>query len=153
MSDLPLLIADETQLLDTFVALLKIEQDALKLGQTDPLPEISARKTPLIEQLRRLGDARNRRLAQLQLPSDRPGLEQWARTRPTELKQAVQKLLELASEAQRLNDLNGKLIQMRLQHTQAVLDTLAPPQAGAGLYGPRGHTFYKPSGYRLIDTV
>lgn len=148
------LLARESDLVREFIASLKEEQEALKRGQTDPLASITFRKTELVE---RLNAAEKEREAFLQCTghaSDRDGMLTWLAKNPGD-RAAVDgwaKLMELASEARRLNNLNGRLITMRLQATNQALDVLTHQPQRPALYGRDGLTTPK-TGSRIIDAA
>lgn len=151
MDPLAYVIGQEEAELKLLVAALGEEQDALKVGNTDLLEGLVAAKNRHLEALGRLGQKRNQLLKAARLPADREGLAQWANQSGQQA--LVQGLLAQADEAKELNRLNGQLIALRLNSTQAALAALNPQRAaGQGLYGPKGQTKFT-TGYRLIDTV
>ena len=151
MDPLAYVIGQEEAELKLLVTALSQEMDILKAGHADPLENAVANKTRHIEALARLGRQRNQLLNATRLPDDREGLAQWARGSGHEA--LIQNFLALADEARELNRLNGQLIALRLNSTQAALAALTPHRADEqGLYGPKGQTRYT-TGYRLIDTV
>lgn len=151
MDPLAYVVGQEEAELKLLVAALGEEQDALKVGNTDLLEGLVAAKNRHLEALGRLGQKRNQLLKAARLPADREGLAQWAKQSGQQA--LVQGLLAQADEAKELNRLNGQLIALRLNSTQAALAALNPQRAaGQGLYGPKGQTKFT-TGYRLIDTV
>lgn len=94
--------------LEAFVAVLRREQDALTTGDIDTLAPLIAEKTALAEQLNRISADEAMR---------------WR---------------ELASEARSLNETNGKLIAMRLQHNRQALNVLMTAADAVATYGPDG---------------
>lgn len=151
MDPLAFVIGQEEASLKTFVSTLLEEQNVLKSGNTDALEDIVKKKNQLLETLGRLGHQRNQLLGKARLAEDREGLTQWASHAGQSA--LVEMFLKLADEARELNRLNGQLISMRLNSTQAALAALTPHRAPSqGLYGPKGQTRFS-TGYRLIDTV
>lgn len=96
------------EVLQAFVAVLRREQEALAAGNIDALASLIAEKTALAEHVSRMTAA-----------------------------EAVQ-LRDLAEEARGLNEANGKLIALRLQHNQRALDVLLAAAKSAATYGPDG---------------
>lgn len=94
--------------LQAFVGILRREQDALATGNIDVLAPLIAEKTALAEQLN-------------QLSASEAALYG-----------------ELVSEASALNEANGKLIALRLQHNQQALNVLMAAANTAATYGPDG---------------
>lgn len=103
-------------------------------------------KTRLAARLGELAEQRNQMLAAAALPANKQGMETWlSRLAPVDpVRKSWQNLITLTAEAQALNDSNGKLIGMRLQHNQQALDVLLAAANQASLYGPDGQT--RPSG-------
>ncbi len=94
--------------LQRFVDILRREQDALAGGNIDALPPLIAEKTALAERLNRISAA-----------------------------EAAQ-YRDLVSEASALNEANGKLIALRLQHNQQALNVLLAAANTVATYGPDG---------------
>lgn len=156
MADLSLaaLIDAEKSVVDQFVVLLEREQTALQNGVTEPLPEIADAKAPLTLRLNELAIKRNQALAMAGLPPDRAGIEIWLKRYPqADVADAWQRLHATIAAARELNELNGKLIAMRLQYTSQALNALTVAQRHNGmLYGPDGQA--SPfAGRRIIDAV
>jgi flagella synthesis protein FlgN len=131
----------ELAALQAFCGTLEAEQTALLQADVDALLELSERKTEQVERLSALAGVRAAFLEAQALTADRRGMAQWLGRAPGDasgLARLWQQLLELAAQAQALNQRNGGLIGLRLQHNQAALTTL---QAAA-----RRHTLYRPDG-------
>ena len=94
--------------LQAFVDILRREQDALATGNIDALAPLIAEKTALAEQLNRISTS----------------------------EAALYR--DLVSEASALNEANGKLIALRLQHNQQALNVLMAAANTAATYGPDG---------------
>ncbi|MBI3525177.1 MAG: flagellar protein FlgN [Betaproteobacteria bacterium] len=137
---------EELAALRGFVAILKQEQEALVAGDLERLMPLVKEKTELAARLGQFAEQRSRMLSAAALPADRAGMEKWlARLAPADAAHAAWKsLLGLTSEAHALNQSNGKLIAMRMQHNQQALNVLLAAADQASLYGPDGQT--RPSG-------
>lgn len=131
-------LQQELSALERFVALLQQEQDALVAGNVDALLALSQDKLGKAEQLNALGKQRVTRLQQAGYSGDSAGMTAWLDDKPAIQQQTWERLLELAREAQRLNQTNGKLIQTHLQHNQQALNTLLGAANQAGTYGADG---------------
>lgn len=94
--------------LQAFVELLRQEQAALAAGDIDALAPLITEKTALAERLNRISVDETRRYR------------------------------DLVSEARTLNEANGKLIALRLQHNQQALNVLLAAADSAATYGPDG---------------
>lgn len=150
MNDIAYLIGQESAALENLIAALRAEQDLLKAGLADDLAPVVERKNRQLEALVRFSRRRNELLAARGHQPDRDGITAWgASAGQAELTAAF---LALADEARELNRLNGQLIALRLQATQAALSALAPGKAAQSLYGPSGKTSFS-TGYRLIDSA
>jgi flagellar biosynthesis protein FlgN len=152
MLDLPAVLRQEAEALQLFVSALQGEQEALKSGEIDALPDFVEQKSRTIALLNRLGEQRNALLKAARFAVDREGLLAWGKTSP-DTQRLVDGLFKAAEEAKELNRLNGQLIAMRLRSTQAALEALTPKSAGHGLYSAQGQTTIRTTGYRLIDSV
>lgn len=147
-------LSDELAALRSFVAILQQEQQALVAGDLDRLMPLVVEKTDLAARLGQFAEQRSQMLAAASLPPDRSGMEMWlARLAPADTAHASWKiLLTLTSEAQALNESNGKLIAMRMQHNQQALNVLLAAANQATLYGPDGQT-KTTSGGRLFGSA
>lgn len=156
MADISLLslLGAEAEAVEQFIALLQKEQTALQEGKTDDLPAIADAKAPLTNRLNELAVHRNQALAMAGLPPDREGIETWLQRYPsTEMSNAWERLHRAIAEARELNELNGKLITLRMQYTNQALSALMVAQRQSGmLYGPDGQPSQF-SGRRIIDAA
>lgn len=133
------LLGEESDKLVEFVGLLKHEQDFLSRGDVESLLPLVEKKTVLANELAGLAQARERLLTNLGLTAGRSGMESWlARPDQAGQRQAWQRLLDLASKARSLNESNGKLIALNLQHNQQAFATLMTAANRAMNYGPDG---------------
>lgn len=154
MPPLAELLERETALVAAFIAILGEQQEALKLGNIEPLPGIDQRKAVLAEQLNAIEIQRNGLLRQAGMEESRVGMSRWLASRAADpaAAQAWEKLLQLAAEARDLNLLNGKLIALRLQHTNQALAALGGQDQQSALYGRDGQAT-PPTGSRVIDAA
>lgn len=138
----------------SFIGLLQLEQQALRDGETDVLPEIVERKTSAAATLTDCAARRNVLLSGAGFASDRPGIDAWLRAHAEDsaVRTNWSLLLELASEARELNRLNGDLIRLRVQHNAQALEALLGASRPLQLYGPDGQTSTLGGG-RLRDAV
>ncbi len=149
--DLPRALASEARTIERFVALLRNERALLVKGQVDQVSDLLPEKNQLTSRLAHLAEQRNRLLTVAGGTADRRGIAAWFAAHPaeTEAHACWSRLLVLAGEARGLNQLNGELIRLRLQHNAEALSILG---AGAtlSLYGPDGQS--SPStGGRIAD--
>lgn len=146
------LLHDEVLGVERFVQLLQSEQGMLQAAATDELGLIASEKAALAERLARLGAARNQLLSQAGFGIDREGLNAWAARAGDQAAAVCARLLALAADARELNRLNGQLIALRLNNTQAALAALTPEHQRNTLYGRDGQTSAR-TGYRIIDSA
>ena len=129
------LLAQETEVLRRFLALLEREQALLAAGDVDGLTAVAPEKSAFAEQLGLLARQRESQLA----AANCPRMGDWlARPGHGALETAWQDLLDLARRAKDLNETNGRLIALRLQHNQQALATLLAATNQAMTYGPDG---------------
>lgn len=152
MNPLAELVRRETEVLASFVALLVDEEQALVEANTEALATLTPRKTALVGELNTLAGRRNAAMQSAGLGEDAAGLERWRQSGP-QAAAATERLLALASEARERNRVNGGLIALHLQKTQAALETLTGGKAGRQTYGRDGQPVGVRTGYRLIDSV
>lgn len=130
---------EEVGRLKEFISLLQREQNLLKQGDTDALLPLIETKTQLAEQLAALARTREAYLTRQGLPAGRTGMEDWLQRHGNAAQyQSWQALLELAREARALNEINGKLIGLNMQHNQQAFTALMNATNRAMTYGPDG---------------
>lgn len=135
--------------LDTLHATLRRENEALAVGTPDTLPTLIQAKEHLIGDLARTWSAlaarlgvpvSRRMIGQALNDHGEPGLAQtWSRVQA------------LAQEVDRLNRLNGRLIEEQLRRTQGALQILQSAARQRGLYGSDGRTVDLFDPQRSID--
>lgn len=144
------LLSQELGTLQSFVELLRREQMLLAGGTTDGLTDLAAEKSTAALELGRLAMARDKELARIQLPSGRAGMDAWTLTDAGAPSQGNwDRLLLLAAEARALNESNGKMIALQLQHNQQALSVLMAAADQTSTYGPDGQPRAGPGGRSL----
>jgi flagellar biosynthesis/type III secretory pathway chaperone len=127
---------------DALRDLLLAEQNALLAGDVDSVSGLARRKAELVEQLREMGAARTLSLRHQGLPNTSAGVRDWIARHfgagDADLPALWQRLLDIAHEAQRLNESNGQLMFARMQHNQGALDALQSAAQRSSLYGADG---------------
>lgn len=152
-STFPQLLAAEIAAVRRFIVLLKEEQEVLRGNQLDALEKLMAEKDRLIEELSRIGEARQGWFAAAGITENRENIEKWLQSQGNpRLSQAWQALQQLAREAKALNELNGQCIALLSHNNRKRLETLRSPRMGAGVYGPDGQTRLGPAS-RISDSV
>lgn len=135
-----------TRILEAQLAALEQLQSALLqeqqlLGEAradgDALQHAATEKQALFQQLEQLDQQRRAQQHQAQLPDTAEGARQLAEGH--ELGVLWRQILQAGHRAAHLNQLNGELIQHRLEHNQNMLNIIRDT-AGAALYGPDGQS-------------
>lgn len=148
------LVRREVGTLREFLKKLEQEQQALVSGTIELLPTLAQEKSALVAQLNQFLEQRHELLAGAMLPAGRAGMESWLATKTASetCLQEWQDLLQLVRQTREINEINGKLINTRLQHNQQILSALLEAANRATLYGPDGQTQAAPTG-RLFGAV
>lgn len=141
----------ELSALSRFIEVLQQEQSALTKADLNQLITASQEKNKLAEQLNQLGRDRIAALAKLGVNGDTASVENWLKNQPADVRSAWNALLESAKAAQHLNQVNGKLIETQLQHTQQALNALSSAANQSAVYGADGQTRgIQPSAQRTL---
>lgn len=130
----------------TFHQLLESEQAALSGGDIDAVVGIAQRKAAQVALLGQMAESRNRYLKSATGMTDQLGLDAWQAKYDSQGRsgaaRAWQGLLDLARSAKALNEQNGALINLNLQHNQQALAVLrGAASQTTNLYGPDGHAY------------
>lgn len=135
------LLESEAREASAFIELLKKEQMLLVAGNVDGLLPLVEQKVGFADRLGTLADAREKILAESAAGSGRAGMETYLSRQPGDkgLRASWERLLALAGEAAAMNQTNGKLIRIHLQHNQQAMATLMAAANQATTYGPDGH--------------
>lgn len=138
---------DERDALRAFVVLLEQEQQVLLGTDTEPLLALAENKTHSADRLSALSQQRRQSLP------DTVSTETWLSKNAPQGLALWQEILQLANRAQRLNQTNGELIQIKMRYNQQALGVLVgATQHAAGLYGPDGQPNL-PSTGRTLGSV
>lgn len=130
----------ETSLMGDFLQILQHEAKVLEDGATeDALNETTARKNSVSETLIALAEERNSLLEGLGFDTDGPGLVDAAAAHPV-LAPARQALLDITGQARTLNESNGRIIDVFLDHNQRTLETLRRLAGVGDIYDASGRT-------------
>jgi flagellar biosynthesis protein FlgN len=145
-------LAQEIEVADRLVALLKQEQEHLIKADIEGLTAVTEEKTKAVSAMSELAMARHRSLASSGLPATEEGMQQWmknvASTAPAS--RAWSQLLERMRAAKELNRTNGILITTHLSRNQAALSVFQQSPQGSALYGPDGQASAKTTGRGLV---
>lgn len=154
MHKLAAIAARETAQLTEFIALLKLEQDALKRADAGALPAISEQKLRLVEALNAIEQERGAALGADAGENARSAMTRWLAANPEQKSIAAswKNLMDLAREAKQLHELNGQLIKMHLHQTGELLAALTQQFQKNTLYGSDGQTS-STSGSRIVDSA
>jgi flagella synthesis protein FlgN len=133
--------------------ILRAEQDCLLRADAEGLLCLTETKSRQIELLDALARLRAGYLHALSLTPDRRGMAQWlaahAGAEKTQLAALWEQLVDAATAARALNDSNGGLIGVRLNHNQDALAALQSAARSLSTYGPDGQA-HLPAGQREL---
>lgn len=153
IAELVAALAAERDAFVKFFELLKNEEMALAEGRIDDLPALAQAKTDMFVALSRLAETRNALLARLGVEKDAKGMDAWLTRNghapeAGHVRQSWQQLLDAARQAKSLNEANGAMIEVKLQHNQQALAVLRAAANQLTLYGPDGQHLAVGSGRR-----
>ena len=145
-------LAAERAALLSFLSLLEREQEMLVENLTDPLLELSEKKSTDALGLNQLAETR-RSLLRKNIPVfSVEAIHAWLHAHSPEGLVVWQEILALAERARQLNHTNGELIQMKLRHNQQTLAVLSNAVNKANLYGPDGQPSFSPGSGRSLGS-
>ncbi len=125
LDSLHAVVGEMRQAVDALEEALRDERAALDAADADALDAVGVRKQQQLEQLETL-DAERLHLAGELDPVDPAAVPGW---------DAVLAGLE---SCRGMNDVNGRIVQRRLQHVREAIDLVTGADRGAALYGPGG---------------
>ncbi len=139
--DITAVLREERVAVQSFVALLVREQDALLQGDVDRVGASAAAKTRELLHLAELAQRRGRFLQSESLTPDRKGMDAWiARyAAPVETVAEWQELLRAIRTAHDVNQTNGMLIEAGMRANNQALAAIRSAANMGGVYGPDGH--------------
>jgi flagellar biosynthesis protein FlgN len=134
----------EVSSFDDFITLLRAEQECLTQPEIEPLTDLSRRKTEMVEELSTLARLRCAFLEAQAVEASAQGMRGWMKklgpAQGGELASLWERLNQNADEAQRLNRINGMLINNRLAFNREALNALSGLTRPQGVYGRDGST-------------
>jgi len=132
----------EREALRALCQLLESEQACLVKSDIDGLLELTGMKSEQVDRLSELARRRVNHLGSVGIGAGQRGMSEWlaahAGVHRAQIAQLWGELVDLASNARSLNDINGKLITTRLAHNQAALSALQISARAQNIYGPDG---------------
>jgi flagellar biosynthesis/type III secretory pathway chaperone len=135
------LLHRETSELAQFIHLLEEELDALASGQADTVQQCASRKQGMLGRIFATRDAVN---TVARRASSNPALksaESWlARTPSIRIRQAFDELTDHAEYARQLNQLAGRLVQIKLRNVNDRLGVLQPAGLMQAVYYAQGYS-------------
>ncbi len=121
------------------VSTLIAEQVQLREGNIDNLASLAASKRELVVRLAPHIQARGKLLVEHQQPNDVDGMEALIhQARNPQIAAAWREIRDTERMARDLNQLNGRLIHMRLNSVEQALGVLSRSAGGQTLYKPDG---------------
>src|SRR5690606_33711725 len=123
-----------------FLQILQDEAKVLEEGATEQaLTDTTQRKTATAETLREAATERKAMLQALGFGTDGAGLSQAVQQHPS-LSAAREALVSITEQARALNEANGRVIEVFLEHNQRALDTLRRLAGVGDIYDASGRT-------------
>lgn len=142
MDDLPSILQAELDASRDFLSLLKDEESALATGDSERLSGIVQSKSEKIQDIARLAHERDR-LVPLKNMAD------WLEGQP-ESSKIWGELIALSREIKQANEINGKMIDVRMRSTQQALNMLQSlASKTSSLYGPDGQASMQSGGHSI----
>src|SRR5690606_37008324 len=130
----------ETRLMSEFLEILQCEAKVLEEGASEAgLLETTASKNTISDQLLDIAGERNVLLKTLGFEQDGSGLAAAAEQYP-DLAPVRATLLEATAQARELNEANGSIIEVVLDHNQRTLETLRRLTGQGDIYDASGRT-------------
>lgn len=146
-TELPSQLKNESEALLTFVKLLETEQQALITQDSDQLITLAESKTQAANKLSELYNTRRRKL---DMNSSEFNTAAWIKQHAPACNKVWNDIVELATRAHHLNQVNGEVIQLRLRSNQKALSVLLnAAQNATGIYGRDGQPNLPISGRSL----
>lgn len=147
MTNLNACLLSERDALESFVALLEAEQQALLGADTEMLLTLSDDKIQAANELGKLAMERKNGFNARGAPEKAGGIAEWLQSNDAELLPVWRSIQYLAEKAQQMNQTNGILIQSRLRYNQQALMALqSAAHSTNSLYGPDGQPHMEASG-------
>ncbi|MBS0346763.1 MAG: flagellar protein FlgN [Proteobacteria bacterium] len=140
---LAVLIGEERDGLQKFIALLRQEEALLIAGKIDTLTTLAEEKTVLYRTLQRLSDDRTVMFSRVGARVSNENIRLALGSLPDALA-SWDDVIALATEAKERNRVNGQLIRDRLQNNQQALTTLLSAAEHPQIYGQDGQS--RPTG-------
>lgn len=128
----------ELAALELFTEILQREQAALVKADVATLTRISEEKLQQADRLNQLAHERTASLQSLGVSDSQTDIQTWLSNQPARTAELWNKLLKAAKVAQHLNQTNGKLIEIQLQHNQQAMRTLMNAANQSAVYGADG---------------
>ena len=137
-------VAAETEALQQFLKILQSEQEALTLGNIDKLIEYVRLKSDQGLRLSQLSANLHRILRQYGFAGTPEDVSRFIQREDPDGKCGLtrhwENLMNLAKQAQDMNQLNGAMIETQLKRNQQALTILQEAAKQTMLYGPTGHS-------------
>jgi flagellar biosynthesis/type III secretory pathway chaperone len=134
----------ECHAIEDVITVLLREQSQLVSGSSDGLDAVVTQKNAGLDQLERLRHDRLHTLKKAGAPTDPHLMDQFV-AKDAALTRLWQRLRALARDCHRINALNGRLVNVRLQFVDGRLDTLRRLSGKSAVYDPAGRSGYTPS--------
>jgi flagellar biosynthesis/type III secretory pathway chaperone len=135
-------LGDEIAGYRRLMLLLLDERDALRVADADSVAQIAELKLTEVQALHELSAARTRALAELGLPANAQGMEALLNrsTHPARARDEWNTLASLATDTQRQNNLNARILGARQRHIDRAMAALWAAAGRESTYGADGRS-------------
>ena len=144
LHDLRTSVEKECAAMEDVIAILRREQEQLVSGSSEGLDIVVSEKNASLDMLERKRQDRLTTMNKVGAPTDPGMIDQFVGADAT-LSRLWQRLRALARECQRVNALNGRLVNVRLQFVDGRLDTLRRVRGNQSVYDTDGRSGYAQS--------
>ncbi|MCB1936745.1 MAG: flagellar protein FlgN [Nitrosomonas sp.] len=143
LEEITAIIENEKNATQSFLEILKKEEEALTQGQVNELDKLVSEKTKLFNQIEAISGRRLQYLLVQGYPSNREGMQRWLidHSDCVETQKLWHQLIDLAKQVQQINAINGKVIAIQLQYNQRSYLALQSAAGNISLYGPKGQAY------------
>ncbi|MFM9885927.1 MAG: flagella synthesis protein FlgN [Burkholderiales bacterium] len=141
LHDLRISVENECAAMEDVIAILRREQEQLVSGSSDGLDSVVSEKNASLDMLELKRQDRLTTMKKVGAPNDPGTINQFVGADAT-LSRLWQRLRALARECQRINALNGRLVNVRLQFVDGRLDALRRVCGNQSVYDTGGRSGY-----------
>ncbi len=144
------LIRSEIDTAETLLSCLKEEHEALKQLSSEALEKAVAKKLALLEQMSRHANERIALLERAGFSNTSDHVETFIAEQAADALPSWHRLVDIAADLEKQNQINGSMIQLSQQRTQMALDLATRPEDKPRTYGKTGYTEPNPASFTRV---